>query len=107
MGLIPPSEVEDIVYFEDVTQSSDDRNNTCSDGESCPIFHSTTKKTLSITQLEQNYGKRVPDSSQSQKSFNAMVMMISKTDLTPSEIVDLSNDVNYFDNASFTGYTDS
>jgi hypothetical protein len=36
-----------------------------------------------------------------------MVMMISKTDLTQSEIVDLSNDVNYFDNASFTGYTDS
>ena len=27
-------------------------------------------------------------------------MMISKTDLTQSEIVDLSNDVNYFDNAS-------
>lgn len=100
MGLIPPSEVEDIVYFEDVTQNSDDRNNTCSDGESCPIFHSTTKKTLSITQLEQNYGKRDPDSSQSQKSFNAMVMMISKTDLTQSEIVGLSDKVNYFENAS-------
>jgi len=107
MGLIPPSEVEDIVYFEDVTQTTDDLNNRCSDGEWCPIFHSTSKKTLSITQLEQNYGKRDPDSSQSQKSFNAMVMMISKTDLTQSEIVDLSNDVNYFDNASFTGYTDS
>ena len=100
MGLIPPSEVEDIVYFEDVTQTTDDLNNRCSDGEWCPIFHSTSKKTLSITQLEQNYGKRDPDSSQSQKSFNAMVMMISKTDLTQSEIVDLSNDVNYFDNAS-------
>ena len=82
MGLIPPSEVEDIVYFEDVTQSSDDLNNRCSDGERCPIFHSTSKKTLSITELEQNYGKREPDSSQSQKSFNAMVMIISKTDLT-------------------------
>ncbi len=100
MGLIPPSEVEDIVYFEDVTQSSDDLNNRCSDGEWCPIFHSTSKKTLSITQLEQNYGTRGPDSSQSQKSFNAMVMMISKTDLTQSEIVDLSNDMNYFDNTS-------
>ena len=100
MGLIPPSEVEDIVYFEDVTQSSDDLNNRCSDGEWCPIFHSTSKKTLSITQLEQNYGKRDPDSSQSQKSFNAMVMMISKTDLTQSEIDDFSDDVNYFDNAS-------
>ena len=100
MGLIPPSEVEDIVYFEDVTQTTDDLNNRCSDGEWCPIFLSTSKKTLSITQLEQNYGKRDPDSSQSQKSFNAMVMMISKTDLTQSEIVDLSNDVNYFDNAS-------
>ena len=44
MGLIPPSEVEDIVYFEDVTQSSDDLNNRCSDGEWCPIFHSTSKK---------------------------------------------------------------
>ena len=82
MGLIPPSEVEDIVYFGNVTQSSDDLNNRCSDEEWCPIFHSTSKKTLSITQLEQNYGKRDPDSSQSQKSFNAMVMMISKTDLT-------------------------
>lgn len=92
--------VEDIVYFEDVTQTTDDLNNRCSDGESCPIFHSTSKKTLSITELEKNYGKRDPDSSQSQKSFNAMVMMISKTDLTQSEIVDLSNDVNYFDNAS-------
>ena len=100
MGLIPPSEVEDIVYFEDVTQTTDDLNNRCSDGESCPIFHSTSKKTLSITELEKNYGKREPDSSQSQKSFNAMVMMISKTDLTQSGIVDLSNDVNYFDNAS-------
>ena len=48
MGLIPPSEVEDIVYFEDVTQSSDDLNNRCSDGEWCPIFHSTSKKSLSI-----------------------------------------------------------
>jgi len=100
MGLIPPSEVEDIVYFEDVTQSSDDLKNRCSDGERCPIFHSTSKKTLSITELEQNYGKRDPDSSQSQKSFNAMVMIISETDLTQTEIVDLSNDVNYFDNAS-------
>ena len=100
MGLIPPSEVEDIVYFEDVTQTTDDLGNKCSDGEWCPIFHSTSKKTLSITQLEQNYGKRDPDSSQSQKSFNAMVMMISKTDLTQSEIVDLSDDVNYFENAS-------
>ena len=70
-------------------------------------FSFNQKKTLPITQLEQNYGKRDPDSSQSQKFFNAMVMMISKTDLTHSEIVDLSNDVNYFDNASFTGYTDS
>ncbi len=100
MGLIQPCEVEDIVYFDNVTQSSDDYNNRCSDGEWCPIFHSTSKKTLSITQLEQNYGKRDPDSSQSQKSFNAMVMMISKTDLTQSEIVDLSDDVNYFENAS-------
>ena len=32
MGLIPPSEVEDIVYFEDVTQTTDDLNNRCSDG---------------------------------------------------------------------------
>ena len=92
MGLIPLSEVEDIVYFEDVTQSTDDLNNRCSDGEPCPIFHSTSKKTLSIAQLEQNFGKRDPDFFQSQKSFNAMVMMISKTDLTQSEIVDLSND---------------
>ena len=60
MGLIQPCEVEDIVYFDNVTQSSDDYNNRCSDGESCPIFHSTSKKTLSITQLEQNYGKRGP-----------------------------------------------
>jgi len=100
MGLIQPCEVEDIVYFDNVTQSSDDYNNRCSDGEWCPIFHSTSKKTLPITQLEQNYGKRDPDSSQSQKSFNAMVMMISKTDLTQSEIVDLSDKVNYFENAS-------
>ena len=100
MGLIPPSEVEDIVYFEDVTQSSDDLKNRCSDGERCPIFHSTSKKTLTITELEQKYGKRDPDSSQSQKSFNAMVMIISESDLTQTEIVDLSNDVNYFDNTS-------
>ena len=32
MGLIPLSEVEDIVYFEDVTQTTDDLNNRCSDG---------------------------------------------------------------------------
>ena len=84
MGLIPPSEVEDIVYFEDVTQTTEDYYNDCSDGERCPIFHSTSKKTLSITQLEQDYGKRDPDSSQSQKSFKAMVMLVSKTDLTQS-----------------------
>ena len=51
MGLIPPSEVEDIVYFEDVTQSSDDLNNRCSDGERCPIFHSTSKNTEKGTQI--------------------------------------------------------
>ena len=56
MGLIQACEVEDIVYFDNVTQSLDDYNNRCSDGEWCPIFHSTSKKTLSITQLEQNYG---------------------------------------------------
>jgi len=100
MGLIPPAEVEDIVYFEDVTQTTEDYSNKCSDGERCPIFHSTSKKTLSITQLEQDYGKRDPDSSQSQKSFKAMVMLVSKTDLTQSEIDDFSDDVNYFDNAS-------
>ena len=44
MGLIPPSEVEDIVYFEDVTQTTEDYYNDCSDGERCPIFHSTSKK---------------------------------------------------------------
>ncbi len=48
MGLIPPSEVEDIVYFEDVTHTTDGWNNICSDGEWCPIVHSTSKKTLSI-----------------------------------------------------------
>jgi hypothetical protein len=100
MGLIQSCEVEDIVYFDNVTQSSDDLNNTCSDGVPCPIFHSTSKKILSITQLEQNYGKRDPDSSQSQKSFNAMVMMISKTDLTQSEIDSLSYKVNRFENPS-------
>ena len=100
MGLIQSCEVEDIVYFDNVTQSSDDRNNTCSDGERCPIFHSTSKKTLSITELEGDYGKRDPDSSQSQKSFNAMVMMISKTDLTQSEIDSLSYKVNRFESPS-------
>jgi len=30
MGLIQPCEVEDIVYFDNVTQSSDDYNNRCS-----------------------------------------------------------------------------
>ena len=38
MGLIPPSEVEDIVYFEDVTQTTDDLNNRCSDGETVSNF---------------------------------------------------------------------
>ena len=33
MGLIQPCEVEDIVYFENVTQNSDDYNNRCSNGE--------------------------------------------------------------------------
>ena len=51
MGFIPPSEVEDIVYFEDVTQTTEGHYNDCSDGERCPIFHSTSKKILSITQL--------------------------------------------------------
>ena len=100
MGLIPPAEVEDIVYFEDVTYTTEDWGNRCSDGSWCPIFHSTSKNILTITALEKKYGKRDPDSSQSQKSFNAMVMMISKTDLTQSEIVDLSEDVNYFENSS-------
>ena len=100
MGLIPPGEVEDIVYFEDVTYTTEDWKNKCSDGAWCPIFHSNSKKVLTITELEQKYGKRDPDSSQSQKSFNAMVMIISGTDLTQTEIVDLSYDVNYFDNAS-------
>ena len=65
MGLIPPGEVEDIVYFEDVTYTTEDWNNKCSDGAWCPIFHSTSKKILTITELEQKYGKRDPDYSQS------------------------------------------
>ena len=44
MGLIQQCEVEDIVYFDNVTQTTDDLNNRCSDGEWCPIFHSTSKK---------------------------------------------------------------
>ena len=48
MGLIPPSEVEDIVYFEDVTQTTEDYYNDCSDGERCPIFHLTSKKNFPL-----------------------------------------------------------
>ena len=33
MGLIPPSEVEDIVYFENVTNTTDGWNNICYDEE--------------------------------------------------------------------------
>ena len=69
-------------------------------GNGVQFFIQPAKKHFPLPKLEQNYGKRAPDSSQSQKSFNAMVMMISKTDLTQSEIVDLSDDVNYFENAS-------
>ena len=51
MGLIPPSEVENIVYFEDVTQTTEDYYNDCSDGERCPIFNSINK-TISVLRPE-------------------------------------------------------
>ena len=84
MGLVPAEEVEDITYFKNITYSYG------------PIFVAEDKKVVSIDDIIEEHGPRIPDYRASQKEYRALFLTFSYKELTESEFDEFSNEINEF-----------
>ena len=71
MGMIDAQKVPTVDYFEGLGASSSELKKG--------HFHAHRKVSLSMEQIQQKNGKRVPDVSQSQKNFTILFVLLSKS----------------------------
>ena len=105
MGLIPPSELEDIVYFEELEPSRAASFYECdgfdSDGFGC--FSAKKKITLTGEELIGKLGDRFPSYENSQKEFRALTVVITPEKMTDGEIKEVHEQVTWFSNPGDDG----
>ena len=85
MGLIPASDVPDIHIYKNVRAESD----TSSDG----IFYAESSETITMEEIVQNKGVRVPDWQDSQKSFRGLVVVLTEKKINDYEWGIIKRDV--------------
>ncbi|NER17317.1 hypothetical protein [Spongiivirga citrea] len=89
MGLITTDELEDL-------QVAENPERTTNAGE----FTATAITTYTAEDLITTHGERIPNSQDSQKDFNGLVVVISKAVLTDDEITSLNDDLENFTRAA-------
>jgi len=91
MGLIPPDEVEDIVLFKGIEATGENfyQNNT---------WYAEEKITVSIEDVINKLGPRVPDHNNSQKEFKVLTLVLTDDPLNESEWSEFSKQAKDFEN---------
>ena len=100
MGLIPSSEIEDIVYFEEFATSSASSFYECGgfDAEGSGCFSARKKIQMTADQIVEKLGKRFPSSEDSQKEFSALTVVITPEEMTEGERKEVHDQVSWFSN---------
>jgi hypothetical protein len=78
MGLIPPEEVEDVVLFRGLTATAGD---FFDDGK----WYAEEKITVTVEDVINKLGSRVPDHNMSQKEFKLLTLVLTDDPLTDEE----------------------
>ena len=91
MGLIPPEEVDDIVLFKGIEATAENfyENNT---------WYAEEKITVSIEDVINKLGPRVPDHNDSQKEFKILTLVLTDDPLDESEWSEFSKQAKDFEN---------
>ena len=98
MGLIPASEVPDIISFSGLSATPEDFYGA-------QTWTAQQKITTSMTSIVEKLGVRSPDFSNSQKSFKALVLYLTETELSDAEMADYARQITDFE-ATFSWATD-
>ena len=88
MGMIDAQQVPTVHYFKGLQASIAE----IKEGR----FHANKKESLTIEQIQQKYGDRVPDVSQSQKSFTILFVVLSTAPLNEKQWETLQQQVDNF-----------
>ena len=104
-GFIPPEEVPDLWVAEDGEWLRDEEGRIARADNGDGIFTASRVKTYTIEDIISEHGPRVPNHSQAQKDFRAVViLLVSKDYPATREILEtISRDVSWF---SHKGYDD-
>ena len=100
-GFIPPEEVPDFQTAEDGKWLLDERGDIVEDDNGYRMFTASGFKTYTIEDIIAEHGSRVPDHSQAQKDFRAVVILLVSEDYPASQkrLEQLSDDVLWFSHA--------
>ena len=100
-GFIPPEEVPDFQTAEDGKWLLDERGYVVEDDNGYRMFTASGFKTYTIEDIIAEHGSRVPDHSQAQKDFRAVVILLVSEDYPASQkrLERLSDDVLWFSHA--------
>ena len=100
-GFIPPEEVPDFQTAEDGKWLLDERGYIVEDDNGYRMFTASGFKTYTIEDIIAEHGSRVPDHSQAQKDFRAVVILLVSEDYPASQerLERLSDDVLWFSHA--------
>jgi hypothetical protein len=79
MGLIPPSEVEDIVSFQGLSATNEEFFNKVQ-------WKATKKIVTTIEELIAANGERIPNYLNSQKDFKALIVVLTDETMTDDEL---------------------
>ena len=90
MGLIPPEEVEDIVLFRGIAATAGDFFDEHK-------WYADKKITVTIEDIIEKLGPRVPDHTESQKEFRIMTLVLTDEPLTEEEWTYFSNQAKNFE----------
>ncbi|NQX82891.1 MAG: Ig-like domain-containing protein [Flavobacteriaceae bacterium] len=88
MGLIPESEVQDLVMFSGLTTTQEDYNNG--------VFYANTKTIVTISDIVSEHGARSPSFINSQKDFRLLVVVLTPSQLTLAQWNIISDEVDWF-----------
>ena len=98
MGLIPADEVPDTYIYDGISGNSEE--NVYKNG----IFYATTEKKLTIRDIINKIGERVPDYRSSQKNFRVLTLVITKNPVDDREWSIIEDDVLKMQKEGKSGY---
>jgi hypothetical protein len=96
MGLIPASEVPEMHVFKNVRT---EKNDPWEDG----IFYAESQETITIDDIIEKYGERIPNWTESQKDFRGLVVVLSDKKVSDNDWKTIKSDILIQEKASDDG----